>query len=158
AESPLILDVRSVSYASWAVVAGMGAGTVLSYSILAQYFPKEIAGRANAALNIFQIAGAFVLQEVIGWIINRLPAHGGHCPSDCLQGCACAYDCSAGYRHHLVRAVRSEAADIRSKSSPTMGFQSSDNCSQPYDSIGRGLRQWPTASRVTMATLSCCVP
>jgi predicted MFS family arabinose efflux permease len=51
AESLLILDARSVSYASWAVVAGMGAGTVLSYSILAQYYPKEIAGRANAALN-----------------------------------------------------------------------------------------------------------
>jgi MFS family permease len=81
AESLLILDVRSVSYASWAGVAGMGAGTVLSYSILAQYFPKEIAGRANAALNVFHIGGAFVLQEVIGWIINRWPAHGGHYPA-----------------------------------------------------------------------------
>ena len=81
AELLLILDVRSVSYASWAAVAGMGAGTVLSYSILAQYFPKEIAGRANAALNIFHIGGAFVLQEVIGWIINRWPAHGGHYPA-----------------------------------------------------------------------------
>ena len=81
AESLLILDVRSVSYASWAVVAGMGAGTVLSYSILAKYFPKEIAGRANAALNVFHIGGAFVLQEVIGWIINRWPAHGGHYPA-----------------------------------------------------------------------------
>jgi sugar phosphate permease len=81
AESLLILDVRSVSYASWAVVAGMGAGTVLSYSILAQYFPKEIAGRANAALNVFHIGGAFVLQEVIGWIINQWPTHGGHYPA-----------------------------------------------------------------------------
>jgi hypothetical protein len=81
AESLLILDVRSVSYASWAVVASIGAGTVLSYSILAQYFPKEIAGRANAALNVFHIGGAFVLQEVIGWIINRWPAHGGHYPA-----------------------------------------------------------------------------
>jgi len=81
AESLLILDVRSVSYASWAVVAGMGAGTVLSYSILAQYFSKEIAGRANAALNVFHIGGTFVLQEVIGWIINRWPAHGGHYPA-----------------------------------------------------------------------------
>src|SRR5262249_60654535 len=81
AESLLIPDVRSVSYASCAVVAGMGAGTVLSYSILAQYFPKEIAGRANAALNVFHIGGAFVLQEVIGWIINRWPAHGGHYPA-----------------------------------------------------------------------------
>src|SRR5215469_9927455 len=81
AESLLILDVQSISYVSWAVVAGMGAGTVLSYSILAQYFPKEIAGRANAALNVFHIGGAFVLQEVIGWIINRWPAHGGHYPA-----------------------------------------------------------------------------
>jgi MFS family permease len=81
AETLLILDARSVSYASWAVVAGMGAGTVLSYSILAQYFPKEIAGRANAALNVFHIGGAFVLQEVIGWIINRWPTHGGHYPA-----------------------------------------------------------------------------
>jgi MFS family permease len=81
AESLLILDARSTSYVSWAVVAGMGAGTVLSYSILAQYFPKEIAGRANAALNVFHIGGAFVLQEVIGWIINRWPTHGGHYPA-----------------------------------------------------------------------------
>jgi MFS family permease len=81
AESLLILDVQSVSYASWAVVAGMGAGTVLSYSILAQYFPKEIAGRANAALNVFHIGGAFVLQELIGWIINRWSAPGGHYPA-----------------------------------------------------------------------------
>jgi MFS family permease len=59
----------------------MGAGTVLSYSILAQYFPKEIAGRANAALNLFHIGGAFVLQEAIGWIINRWPTHSGHYPA-----------------------------------------------------------------------------
>jgi sugar phosphate permease len=81
AESLLIIDVQSISYATWAVIAGMGAGTVLSYSILAQYFPKEIAGRANAALNVFHIGGAFVLQEVIGWIINRWPTHSGHYPA-----------------------------------------------------------------------------
>ena len=58
-----------------------GPGTVLSYSILAQYFSKEIAGRANAALNVFHIGGTFVLQEVIGWIINQWPAHSGHYPA-----------------------------------------------------------------------------
>ena len=115
AESLLILDVRSVSYASWAVVAGMGAGTVLSYSILAQYFSKEIAGRANAALNVFHIGGTFVLQEVIGWIINQWPAHR-------LQGRAGTYDCHADYCYSLVRAVRSEAADIRCKSYRTLGL------------------------------------
>jgi MFS family permease len=80
AELILVFDVRSFSYAPWTVVAGMGAATVLSYSILAQYFPKEITGRANAALNVFHIGGAFLLQEVIGWVIDRWPGHGGHYP------------------------------------------------------------------------------
>ena len=80
-ELVLIVDPHSLSYLPWALVAAMGAGTVLSYSILAEYFPKEIAGQANAALNVFHIGGAFVLQEFIGWVIDRWPAHGGHYPS-----------------------------------------------------------------------------
>lgn len=80
AELVLILDPHSLSYAPWAVVAGMGAATVLSYSILAQYFPKQAAGRANAALNVFHIGGAFLLQDFIGWVIDRWPANGGHYP------------------------------------------------------------------------------
>ena len=80
AELMLILDPHSVSYTPWAVVAGMGAATVLSYSILTEFFPKESAGRANAALNVFHIGGAFVLQEIIGWLVDRWPAHAGHYP------------------------------------------------------------------------------
>jgi MFS family permease len=80
-ELVLIVDPHSLSYLPWALVAAMGAGTVLSYSILAEYFPKEIAGQANAALNVFHIGGAFVLQEFIGWVIDRWPAHGGYYPS-----------------------------------------------------------------------------
>ncbi len=38
----------------------------LSYAILAEYFPKELAGRANAALNLFHIGGAFVVQYMTG--------------------------------------------------------------------------------------------
>ena len=80
-ELMLVGDPRSVSYLPWALVAVMGAGTVLSYSILAEYFPKEIAGQANAALNVFHIGGAFAVQEFIGWIVDRWPPHGGHYPS-----------------------------------------------------------------------------
>jgi MFS family permease len=80
AEIMLILDFRSFSYAPWAVVAGVGGATVLSYSILAEYFSKDIAAQANAALNVFHIGGAFLLQEVMGWIIDRWPEHGGHYP------------------------------------------------------------------------------
>jgi MFS family permease len=81
AELVLILDIRSLSYLLWALVAGMGAGTVLSYSILTEYFPKEITGQANAALNVFHIGGAFAVQEFMGWVIDRWPANGGHYPA-----------------------------------------------------------------------------
>ena len=81
AELMLILDPRSIlDTVTWAVVAGMGAATVLSYSILTDFYPKESAGRANAALNVFHIGGAFLLQEIIGWLIDRWPAHAGHYP------------------------------------------------------------------------------
>ena len=57
----------------WSIIAGMGASTVLSYAILAKYFPKEVAGQANAALNILHIGGAFVIQASIGIIVGTWP-------------------------------------------------------------------------------------
>jgi MFS family permease len=87
AELSLILGVPSyavasyaTSYTAWAIIAGVGAATVLSYSILGDYFPKEIAGQANAALNLLHIGGAFVLQEAVGLIVNQWASHGGHYP------------------------------------------------------------------------------
>jgi predicted MFS family arabinose efflux permease len=65
----------------WSIIAGMGASTVLSYAILAQYFPKEIAGQANAALNLLHIGGAFVIQSSIGMIVGTWPHdEEGHYP------------------------------------------------------------------------------
>jgi sugar phosphate permease len=69
AQLTLILRL-SLSYIPWAVVAAVGAATVLSYVILAEYFPKELAGRANAALNVFHIGGAFALQYMIGVVVQ----------------------------------------------------------------------------------------
>jgi hypothetical protein len=76
---------------------------------------------------------------------------------DRLQGRTRAYDCPAGYRNHLVCAVRSEAADNRCKSYRTVGFQS-NNYGQQFEINRRGLKQWPTASRVTLATSYCYPP
>jgi MFS family permease len=45
AQLALILRWPLPSYILWAVVAAVGAATVLSYAILAEYFPKELAGR-----------------------------------------------------------------------------------------------------------------
>ncbi len=83
AEAALILGVDS--YLPWAVIGAVGAATVLSYTILGDYFPKELAGRANAALNILHIGGAFVLQEAMGVVIGRWTSIAGHYPPIAYQ-------------------------------------------------------------------------
>ena len=62
------------------MVASVGAATVLSFTIIAEYFPSEMNGQASAALNIFHIGGAFVLQYAIGLIIEIWGSNGGHYP------------------------------------------------------------------------------
>jgi MFS family permease len=81
----LILRLPVPSYLAWAIVASVGAATVLSYSILADYFPKELAGRANAALNVFHIAGAFAVQYGIGLVLQCWIPQDGHYPEIAFQ-------------------------------------------------------------------------
>jgi MFS family permease len=67
----------------WALVSGMGAATVLSYSLVADLFPKEFAGRANAALNVLHIGGAFAIQAGIGVVVGLWSRDAyGHYPPD----------------------------------------------------------------------------
>jgi MFS family permease len=65
----------------WAVIAGTGAATVVSYSIIADYFPKGISGQANSALNTLHIGGAFVIQSTIGVTVSLWTSDGGHYPA-----------------------------------------------------------------------------
>ena len=79
AQAALILRCSIPSLVLWTVIAGTGAATVLSFSILAKYFPKEVSGRANAALNVLHVTAAFVLQSAMGIIIAQWPqASGGY--------------------------------------------------------------------------------
>ena len=80
AQLALILRLPVPSYLVWAIVGSVGAATVLSFTILAEYFPSEIAGQANAALNILHISGAFVLQYAIGVIVDIWGSKNGHYP------------------------------------------------------------------------------
>jgi hypothetical protein len=84
-ELALILQLPVPSYLTWSVVAAVGAGTVLSYAIVADYFPTELAGRANGALNVFHLGGAFILQFAIGLILQQWPAANGHYPERAYQ-------------------------------------------------------------------------
>ncbi|MBX9591772.1 MAG: MFS transporter [Hyphomonadaceae bacterium] len=67
---------------AWSAIAAAGAATVLSYAILAEYFPKHASGRANAALNLLHVGGAFVLQCATGVIIEQWPETLGAYPAE----------------------------------------------------------------------------
>ena len=60
-------------------------GTVLSFAILAEYFPKELAGRANGALNLFHIATAFAVQYATGVVLQHWTPQAGHYPEIAYQ-------------------------------------------------------------------------
>jgi MFS family permease len=85
AQLALILRWPLPSHVPWIVVAAVGAGTVLSYAILAEYFPNSAAGRANAALNLFHIGGAFVVQYMTGLVVQSWAPTGGHYPEIAYQ-------------------------------------------------------------------------
>jgi MFS family permease len=84
-QAALILRWPLPSYVPWCFVAAVGATTVLSYAIVADYFPRELAGRANAALNVFHIGAAFLIQNLIGVIIDHWMVEAGHHPMIAYQ-------------------------------------------------------------------------
>ena len=84
-EVALILRWPLPSYLPWCFVAAVGAATVLSYAIVADFFPKELAGRANAALNVFHIGGAFLVQELVGIVIDHWSIEGSRHPMIAYQ-------------------------------------------------------------------------
>lgn len=70
--------------ARWAVLFGVGLlsnATTLCYPILSQHFPPSMTGRATTALNSFFFVGAFIIQFMIGVVIDLIPAdQPGHYP------------------------------------------------------------------------------
>ncbi|MFZ2156687.1 MAG: MFS transporter [Bradyrhizobium sp.] len=85
AQLALILRLPLPSLFLWAVVAAVGAATVLSFAILTEYFPKELTGRANGALNLFHIAAAFVVQYATGVVLAQWTPQAGHYPEIAYQ-------------------------------------------------------------------------
>lgn len=80
AQFALVLRWPMPAWLPWIAIAGMGAGTVLSYALLTEIFPKSASGRANGALNLLQIGSAFGVQVGIGFIIELWPVEAGRHP------------------------------------------------------------------------------
>jgi MFS family permease len=85
AQLALILRLPLPSYLLWSMVAAVGGANVLGYAILAEYFPNEAIGRANGALNVFQLTGAFALQYAPGLVIGQWTSEAGHYPAVAYQ-------------------------------------------------------------------------
>ena len=85
AQLALLLGVPVSSRLLFAVIAAAGAASVLSFAVLARYFPKEVAGRANAALGVLNMGAAFGLQSLAGFIIALWPASDGRYPVEAHQ-------------------------------------------------------------------------
>ena len=82
AQLALLFGLPVSSHVLFAVIAAAGATTVLSFAVLAQYFPKEVSGRANAALGVLNMGTAFSLQCLSGFIVALWPADAGRYPAE----------------------------------------------------------------------------
>lgn len=78
AELGLILRAPLPSILPWSVIAIVGTATVVSFAVIADYFPPELAGRANGALNVLHFGWAFLAQYATGLILEQWPTHDGH--------------------------------------------------------------------------------
>jgi MFS family permease len=85
AQLALLLGLPVPSYVLFSVIAAAAAATVLGFAVLAQYFPKEVSGRANAALGVLNMGTAFGLQCLSGFIVALWPADGGRYPAAAHQ-------------------------------------------------------------------------
>jgi MFS family permease len=85
AQLALVLRWPIPIWLPWIAIAGIGAGTVLSFAILAELFPKTASGRANGALNLLHIGSAFVVQTGFGIIVQLWPGHAGQYPAIAYQ-------------------------------------------------------------------------
>lgn len=67
----------------WCLISAFAAGTVLTYTMSAQHFPKESVGRANSAFNLLHFVAAFAVQSGFGAIVALWPRDAlGHYPAE----------------------------------------------------------------------------
>jgi len=84
--APLVLGT---GVAKWGVLLGIGLLSninTLCYPILSRHFPPGMTGRATTGLNSFFFVGAFLVQFMIGEVIDLFPAtEPGHYPVAAYQ-------------------------------------------------------------------------
>ncbi|MGB0684108.1 MAG: MFS transporter [Magnetovibrionaceae bacterium] len=79
---PLALLMTDNLLLTWIGFGFFGTTGIVSYAVLSQQFPAELAGRLNTALNMQVFLTSFALQWGIGLVIGlfEAPAGGGYAP------------------------------------------------------------------------------
>ena len=85
AQCALVGGVPVPSYVTWSMIGIVGAGTVVSYAVLSEYFPKEMSGQANGALNLLHVGTAFTFQAGIGVIVDGWPHEPSSAPAEAYR-------------------------------------------------------------------------
>jgi MFS family permease len=132
----LILRFPLPSYLQWAAVEAVGAATVLSFAILGEYFPKQLAGRANGALNLFHFAAAFAVQYAIGVVLQHWTPQAGHYPEIAYQT-AFALNLALQVAAWIWFVFPRIAIDSRPRATEEPWFRRGRRCGQSTDEIGR---------------------
>jgi MFS family permease len=109
-----LLSAQAPGSMVWWSLYGLGAAAnVLAFSVLNEGFPRELAGRANTAVNLMMFVGSFATQWSIGLIVDATRALTG---ADTATGLRYAFAivlvfCIAtlawfgrGWRRHSVHA------------------------------------------------------
>jgi MFS family permease len=67
----------------WSLLALIAAAGPPGYAVIAQFFPVEQMGRVSTVINTVVLGGAFLMQSLIGWILDLWPrtASGGWDPA-----------------------------------------------------------------------------
>lgn len=65
----------------WAAYGAFGGTGILTYAVLAEYFPPRLIGRVNTTFTLVIFIGIFFLQIAIGAALARWPALDGHYPA-----------------------------------------------------------------------------
>jgi len=77
-QSQLCFQWLPLTQPLWVLFGLCGTASILPYAIIAQGFPRQLAGRANTGLNLPVFIAAFAAQWLIGTIIGLWPEAAGH--------------------------------------------------------------------------------
>jgi len=65
----------------WAAYGALGSTGILTYAVLAEYFPPQMIGRVNTTFTLVIFVGIFLAQITIGAALAHWPATAGHYPA-----------------------------------------------------------------------------